>query len=86
MTVAMAAEPRDGQRFPAAIAVAQPPVVDVVDTNVRLTVAKGTFNRVLVVRSAPGADEPGEVRYYARGVGMIKQQGAAGALELASVR
>lgn len=82
MTVAMAAEPRDGQRFPAA----PPAVVDVVDTNVRLTVAKGTFNRVLVVRSAPGADEPSEVRYYARGVGMIKQQDASGALELASVR
>lgn len=79
LRLAMPAVPRDG-------ALVGDGGQRVVDTNARLTVTRGTFNRVLVINTAASADEPSAVRYYARGVGLVKARTAAGGLELASLR
>lgn len=75
----MPAAPRDGARLDRAR-------TRVLDTNARLTVAGGTFNRVLLVHTASSAGDASEVHYYARGVGLVKAQTATGALELANLR
>lgn len=75
----MPAVPRDGAELVSGGA-------RVIDTNARLTVAGGTFARVLVVHTPATADDASEVRYYARGVGLVKARTATGALELANLR
>lgn len=82
ITIAMPAEPRAGQ----GIAGERLEPDRVLATNARLTVSRGSFNRVLVVHAPLSSDHPSEVRYYARGVGLIREQGAAGRIELASLR
>ena len=77
--IVMPAAPRDGALLGDAGA-------RVVDTNARLTVAAGTFNRVLVVQTAPSGDGAGEMHYFARGVGLLKARTATGALDLANLR
>lgn len=85
LVVAMPAAPGDGQRFgDASGTLARPGRV--IDSNARLVVTKGSFNRVLVVYSDATAEHPSEVSSYARGVGLIKRQGASGSFELASLR
>ena len=85
LTVAMPATPRDGQRFWSTPSNTAAGLTRVIDTNARLTVPIGSFNRVLVVHATPTAGGASEVRYYARGTGLIKQQRASGAVELASL-
>lgn len=58
----------------------------IADTNARLSVPKGTFNRVLIVHAQLAPDEGDQISYYARGVGLLKQQGLRGMLALAHIR
>lgn len=83
LAVAMPANPRDGQRFQTEWAAGdgvEP--AQIIDTNARLTMPTASFNRMLVVRVASTAD----VRYYARGIELIKADGTSGAVELAGLR
>ena len=83
--VAMPARPRDGMRYAVESIPGRTIERDrIVDTNGRLSVPAGAFHRVLEVHGLLLPEGDREVRWYARGVGVLKEQGPAGTLELGS--
>ena len=87
LRVAMPAHPEQGERYAFEIGRGQHPTYRrVVNTSARMAVAKGSFQHVLVVRTGRDFDRSAVVSHYARGVGLIREQGPRGFVELASVR
>ena len=85
--VAMPARPRTGARF----TFERIPGVGsernrVVSTTARASTPAGTFSPALKVRSYHRPDEDRELKWYAPGVGLVKEQGPTGGVELATSR
>lgn len=81
--VAMPARPREGMRYTFEEIPGQGLEFSrVVDTNGRISVRAGAFHRVLEVHGLLLPGHAREVKWYARGVGLVKEQGSTGAIEL----
>ena len=83
--VAMPARPRKGARF----TFERVPGLGsernrVVSTTARVSVPGGTFSPALKIRSYHRPDAERELKWYAPGVGLLKEQGPTGGVELVS--
>lgn len=56
-----------------------------IDTSARVMVGAGSANRALEIQATLLPERQHEVRWYARGVGLVKQQGPGGLVELTDV-
>lgn len=83
--VAMPAQPRPGRLFTFERVPGQGSERNrVVAAKARLEVPAGVFTRALKVRSYHRPDGEREIKWYARGVGLLKEQGPTGSVELAA--
>jgi hypothetical protein len=81
--IAMPAHPRAGRRFIFERVPGQGSERNrVAGTKASLTVPAGVFQRALKVRAYVLPEKEREIKWYARGVGLLKEKGSSGSVEL----